>query len=474
MRINHNIAALKTANVLNRNNKAMIGCTERLSSGYKINKAADNPAGMAISRKMKTQIQALERASDNAADGISVIQTAEGALSETQSIIQRMRELAVQSANGTNTDEDRATIQQEIEELKKEVNNIAKTTEFNTKSLLDGSCDRKSFSTNESTSLLYLSDGVDVKDYSLEITKNPSKAVVQGASAINTTDAMPGGTINVNGIDITIEAGSSLAEAFEKIRTTCENANIEVAVVNTSGESVGLGEADSRLQFSSVEYGASKTVEIKSDSSALLNFFGLTNASLTASGEDAKVTLGDGFSKTATVSVDGDVATITDFNGFKMKIRIDEFTLAAGETSKATTISVLDAGPLTLQVGAAEGDSMELRIPAVTTETLAISNINLGTSEGASSAISALDGALTEVSKVRAKLGAYQNRLEHSITNLDNAGINLSEALSRIEDTDMAEEMTKYTQYNVLVQASTSMLSQANELPQQVLSLLQG
>lgn len=474
MRINHNIAALKTAKILNRNNNAMVSSTERLSSGYKINKAADNPAGMAISRKMRTQIQALERASDNAADGISVVQTAEGAIGEIQSIIQRMRELSVQAANGTNTDDDRETIQQEITELKNEINNIAKTTEFNTKSLLDGSCDRKSFSTNESTSLVYLSDGVDIKDYTLTITGNPAKAELIGASAVDTTAAVPEGTINVNGIDIHIKAGSTMDEVYETIRTSCEKANIEVSLVDNSGQSVAVGTKDAMLQFASVECGSSKQITITSDSKDLLDHLGLTNTSLTAKGEDAKVSLGDGFSTTATTSVSGDIVTITDLNGFKMKIRVDENTVSAGQPSVETKISVLDAGPMTLQVGAAEGNTMELRIPAVTTETLGITNINLATQDGASEAISTLDDALTEVSKIRAKLGAYQNRLEHSITNLDDAGLNLTEALSRIEDTDMAAEMTKYTQHSVLVQASTSMLSQANELPQQVLSLLQG
>ncbi|MDO5291174.1 MAG: flagellin [bacterium] len=474
MRINHNIAALKAANTLNRNNNAMVSATERLSSGYKINKAADNPAGMAISRKMKTQIAALDRASGNAADGVSVIQTAEGAISEVQSIVQRMRELAVQAANGTNTQEDRQTIQQEISQLKEEINSISTKVEFNTKKLLDGSVDRVSYSSNDNVNLIYLSDEVDVQDYNITVTKNPEKANLEAEKAISTTGTCPGGSLTINGVTVTIEAGSSVSDIFETLRNGAEASNIEVSMVGADGAPASVDTAGAKLQFSSIEYGSSKSVEISSGSNELLEYLGLTNTSLTARGEDAGVSLdrANGFSSTATAKVNGDIATITDSNGFTMKIRINESTVKVD--AETVTISVKDAGTMKLQIGASEGQTMEVRIPAITTETLGITNLNLSTQDGAQEGIQQLDDALTEVSKVRAKLGAYQNRLEHTITNLDSSSLNLTDALSRIEDTDMAAEMTKFTQYQVLVQAGTSMLSQANELPQQVLSLLQG
>ncbi|MDO5518915.1 MAG: flagellin [bacterium] len=474
MRINHNIAALKAATTLNRNNNAMVSATERLSSGYKINKAADNPAGMAISRKMKTQIAALDRASGNAADGVSVIQTAEGAINEVQSIVQRMRELSVQAANGTNTPEDRQTIQQEIVQLKEEINSISEKVEFNTKKLLDGSIDRVSYSSSDNANLVYLSDEVDIQDYKITVSKNPEKAKLEAEEAVKTAETCPGGVLMINGVSVTIQPGSSVTEVFETIRNGAEATNIELSMVGADGNPADIETAGAKLQFTSVEYGSNKSVEISSGSNELLDYLGLTNTSLKANGENAAVSLDrtKGFSSTATTNVNGDIATITDSNGFTMKIRIDESTVTAGP--ETITISVKDAGPMKLQIGASEGQTMEVRIPAITTETLGVTNLNLSTQEGAQEGIKQLDDALTEVSKIRAKLGAYQNRLEHTITNLDSSNLNLTDALSRIEDTDMAAEMTKFTQYQVLVQAGTSMLSQANELPQQVLSLLQG
>ena len=180
MRINHNISALKANNQLARTNKLLDASLERLSSGYRINSAADDSAGLAISEKMRTQIAGLEQASRNASDGISVIQTAEGALIEVESMLQRMRELSVQSANGIYTTEDRIAIQAEIDQLNEEITRISETTEFNTMTLLDGNIDRKSFSSNNSVTLISLSDTVSVGDYGIQITQDARQAVIVG------------------------------------------------------------------------------------------------------------------------------------------------------------------------------------------------------------------------------------------------------------------------------------------------------
>lgn len=174
MRINHNISALKTNNILGKNNKALEKSLERLSSGYRINCAADDAAGLAISQKMKTQIAGLNQAARNASDGISVIQTAEGALIEVEEMLQRMRELSVQAANGSNTDDDRKALQDEVEQLKAEINRISDTTEFNTKKLLNGTVDRRSYSDNANVKLISLSDTVNVKSYTFEVEKEAS------------------------------------------------------------------------------------------------------------------------------------------------------------------------------------------------------------------------------------------------------------------------------------------------------------
>lgn len=472
MRINHNIAALKANNNLGINTNSLDKSLERLSSGYRINRAADDAAGMAISRKMKTQITALEQASRNAADGVSVIQTAEGALTEVHSMLQRMRELAVQSANDTMTDEDRKSIQNEIDQLNSEIQRISDTTEFNTKTLLDGTRDRKSFSDSPSVTLENLSDEVDVKEYSMKVTGNPSQASITGEGQIGAGTA-PAGTLNINGVDIAIKQGESMDTIFESIRNVCDSLNITVGAVDALGNTVSAG-AGSSLYFQSQGFGSTEKVEIQCDNPELLAHLGLTNDTLDAQGIDGTVTLGEGFSKTATAVVKGNQVTVTDSNGFKMVISIAGDTIPEAETEKNVKINVLSAGPLTLQIGAAADQTMSIRIPKVNPETLGMADLNLETVSGAEEGIAKVDNAITEVSRVRAKLGAYQNRLEHTIANVDESSLNLDEALSRIEDTDMAKEMTKYTQANVLVQAGTSMLAQANERPQSILALLQG
>ena len=184
MRINHNIPALKTNNILGKNNSALEKSLERLSSGYRINCAADDAAGLAISQKMKTQIAGLNQASRNASDGISVIQTAEGALIEVTEMLQRMRELSVQAANGTSTDSDRLQLQAEVDQLKDEINRISETTEFNTKKLLDGTVDRRSYSSDADVELISLSDSVNVRDYTFKLGDDAAQQAVLVGGAI--------------------------------------------------------------------------------------------------------------------------------------------------------------------------------------------------------------------------------------------------------------------------------------------------
>ena len=248
MRINHNIPALKANNQLSRTNKLLDASLERLSSGYRINSAADDSAGLAISEKMRTQISGLEQASRNASDGISVIQTAEGALIEVESMLQRMRELAVQSANGIYTTEDRIAIQAEIDQLNAEITRISETTEFNTMTLLDGNIDRKSFSSNNSVSLISLSDTVEVGDYAIKITQDARQAVIVGNVIADLGDdddpdgvpyttttrritASEAGSINVNGETIRVNEGDTIDEVFQKLRDACDNVNINVFAI---------------------------------------------------------------------------------------------------------------------------------------------------------------------------------------------------------------------------------------------------
>lgn len=519
MRINHNISALKANNQLARTNKLLDASLERLSSGYRINSAADDSAGLAISEKMRTQISGLEQASRNASDGISVIQTAEGALIEVESMLQRMRELAVQSANGIYTTQDRIAIQAEIDQLNEEITRISETTEFNTMTLLDGNIDRKSFSSNNSVSLVSLSDTVEVGNYAIRITQDARQAVIVGnavdldgeTTATRKITEDEAGSINVNGETVTVNVGDTVDEVFQKLRDACDNVNINVFAaldgqtpstddnLELAGYNSRALEDDNTLVFVSRDYGSDQKITIHCDKPGLSELLGLTVAGAEAIGIDAKAEIdltvdGTLFKNTATVSIRGNKVTVSDRNNFKMVFEVDPGTVETtfsdkkisspsaspadpadptGGTATGIVVSVLDAGPMDLQIGANEGQIMSVRIPKVTPQTLGVDKVNIGTADGAQNAIALLDIAINEVSAIRSKLGAYQNRLEHSISNLDVTSENMTESLSRIEDVDMAEEMAEYTQKNVLAQAGTSMLAQANMRPQNVLSLLQ-
>ena len=470
MRINHNISALNACNILGKTNKRLDASLERLSSGYRINRAADDAAGLAISEKMKTQIAGLEQASRNASDGISVIQTAEGALVEVETMLQRMRELSVQASNGVNTDEDRAALQDEIDQLKDEINRVSTTTEFNTKKLLNGTVDRRSYSDHANVELISLSDSVNSGDYTMKIGEAPQSAEIYTTFG---TSGITAGKISINGgTEIEVTDGQTLESVYSAIRTAGEAANVQVIPVKKEVNAEGKTEyvettidKAEGLHFVTDDRGTDAKLEIYCEDAALADALGLETKNI-ATGVNSTVKLLDGFNSTATVSVNGEYVTIKDLDDFEMKFKVMS---AAGEV----TVSVLDAGPMHLQIGANEGQDIEVRIPRVDTDTLEISDINVCTQEGAQHAITCFETAINQVSSIRAKLGAYQNRLEHAINSLDVATENLTESLSRIADTDMAKEMAQMTQQQVLSQAGTSMLAQANERPQNVLQLLQ-
>ena len=515
MRINHNISALKANSQLARTNKLLDSSLEKLSSGFRINRAADDSAGMAISEKMRTQIAGLDQASRNASDGISVIQTAEGALTEVEAMLQRMRELSVQAANGTYTTADRQAIQTEINQLNEEIQRISDTTEFNTMTLLDGNIDRKSYSDNNKVKLVSLSDAVSIGDYQIKLKQDARQAVVIGEKIPSDIDkatrkiaANEVGTITINGQEVKVEENDTIEQVFDKIKTACDIVDVNVAAVSNTEKldydnysdmagdvSTQIDKDTSFLVFVSVGYGSNEKVEVNCDNAELAKLFGLSTAKATGRGVDAEaeVIVDDNsqFENTATVIVDGNIVTVTDRNDFKMTFEVEPGTVGTtfndykiGDTNTSDlvedkgspediTVSILDAGPMDLQIGANAGQTMTVRIPKVNPETLGIDKVNVLYDEGAQKAISLLDAAVNEVSAIRSKLGAYQNRLEHSISNLDITSENMTESLSRIADVDMAEEIANYTQKNVLAQAGTAMLAQANQRPQTILSLIQ-
>ncbi|TCT11624.1 flagellin [Natranaerovirga pectinivora] len=472
MRINHNIPALKSLHQLSKTNSSLDRTLERLSSGLRINRASDDAAGLAITQKMDTQVRGLDQAKRNAMDGISMIQTAEGALAEVHAMLQRIRELSVQVSNGTYDANDRRAVQDEVNQLKDEILRISQNIEFNERKLLNGDIDRRAFPDNETVAqIVSLSDAVKPGSYELTINENAKKAAIVGVvSTIGGPQVVEAGTINLNGEEIKIEATDTAEIVFNKLRSVAETIGANLVAYNGDVAQQFEFGTGMKLVFEMKEYGSEYELDLNTSNTTLLNGLGLSIGKVI--GLDAKAsinTAGSDFLTTATVSSNGNVVTVTDINGFEMKFEAQED--AAG---KSTVVNVLNAGPLNLQIGANEGQTMEIRIQNLSPKAIGIDKINLSTAAGAQKAISTLDSAINMISSVRSKLGAYQNRLEHTVANLGVAGENMTASLSRILDADMAYEMSEYTQKSVLAQAGTAMLAQANQRPQSILQLLQG
>lgn len=456
MKINHNLSAIIANNQLLKAENRVADSVQRLSSGLKINVAADDPAGMAISQKMRTQIRGLSRSSDNAMDGISLIETAEAALGELHSVLQRARELSVQSANEVYALEDRESIQAEIDSLLKEVDRISRDTEFNKTKLLDGSLDQRGYTDKEAVKVTTYSSFVPIQQYKLTVTAPAEKAQITTGAPVEIDDPLLAGSFAINGETVNFSVGDTADDVYTKIRNLGNIVGVDVTKDDSGNMVFTAKESGSRTGFS-----------IKASTDDLTAALGITTKE--AEGKDAELSLGDGFEKTATYTADGDYITITDLNGFSMSIRTDSDRITE---DLDTTIDIMDVGNLILQVGANEGQTMTVKIPCVDVDSLHLTHINVCSTRGAGEAIGRLDEAIAMVSNVRGQLGAFQNRLEHAVTSLDSAEENLTAALSRIEDVDMAEEMTEYTQSSVLQQAGISVLAQANDLPQMVLQLL--
>jgi flagellin len=367
MRINTNIAALNSYNQLKNTQSNLTKSLQKLSSGKRINSAADDAAGLAISEKMKAQTKGLAQAQRNAQDGISMIQTAEGALKESHSILQRMRELSVQASNDTLTTEDRNAISTEIGELKSELTRIADTTEFNGKVLLKGT---------------------------LGVTRAAT------------------GSLNSTAVGL-----SSLSD------------------IDVSGAK------------------ASTTYTIAETAS--------------------DITLDDGSGNSQTISKTGFAAGDTfNFDSLGVKITTDSAYVTGNTAFTGLTVDTTAASGATFQIGANSGQDLSVTISDMSASGLSVDGIQVDSHANANLAIDSLDTAIKSVSSQRSNLGAYQNRLDHTINNLSAAEENLTAAESRISDVDMAKEMMNFTKSQILSQAGTAMMAQANQLPQGVLQLL--
>ena len=452
MVVQHNMTALNANRNLGVTCGVLAKSTEKLSSGYKINRAGDNAAGLAISEKMRGQIRGLNRASDNAEDGISMIQTAEGALSETHSIIQRMRELAVQAASDTNTEDDRTQIQNEINQLTEEVDRIANTTEFNTKKLING--DRKG--------------AVNQKEGTAKVEGTFANSLV---SIDLTEESEVSDPMDENEGNYTVAEAMKYAKSSDVIRieflkdVSAEDFD-ETQHVKITSLFGSQGDDNDKISFSKAE----KKITLSGELFYLTAEDDDTSSKVIKDedGEDVGITI-----NTAENVADGDEA-----QGKGVIKAGDVITITLGE-AVLTEPSETGKDAFRLQVGANASQEIKLGINSMRTQDLDIADkvsgeaLDITTQAGASMAVEAYDMAIQKVSTERAKLGATQNRLEHTIANLDTSSENLQAAESSLRDTNMAEEMTVYSKSNILQQAGQSMLAQANQSTQGVLALLQ-
>ena len=474
MVVQHNLTAMNSNRMLGLTQSSQAKSTEKLSSGYKINRAADDAAGLSISEKMRKQIRGLTQASANAEDGISTVQTAEGALNEVQDMLQRMNELAVKASNGTNSENDRTYIQNEIEQLTTEIDRVAETTKFNETYLLKGDKDAvKGYSytygkataenaaicgklnttaTGSNTGLRVKveTDGTASAEASklqnelLKALQKSGARITVAAGATSTANA----AISVDGYDI---------DADGKVSKDGKATNIKLTLTGTASNTSTVAKSDTVTLDSGAVTTAAKTDRVayydkdgnKISENALANYF---------------------------------TANAAGTNGTKLKdaTLYDEFRnkiTTIGNTDVTATKDQVGSLKLSLHVGAdaTSNNKIELNLDAMSAKGLGVNGIRVdgATSDNADAAIETIKEAIQKVSTQRSALGAVQNRLEHTISNLDNVVENTTSAESAIRDTDMATEMVKYSNNNILSQAGQAMLAQANQSNQGVLSLLQ-
>ena len=393
IKMGYNVSAMIANNSLRMNDNKVSTALERLSSGYKINHAKDNAAGLAIARRMNAQIRGLELAEQDAKDVESIVEIADGALAEVHDMLQRMNELSVKSATGTISDADRDAIQAEVKQLKEEITRIGQTTEFNGQKLFDGSFDLKGYTDNNISKIDFYSDNVESGKYDASFKFSYKD--------VTTTDA--------DGNTVTTRVDTST-----------------VSLVNERGETI----PSTHLEYSADE-----------------------------------------------ICIEGE-------NGFEIRVGVDPEWVVDGKLDyDKVNAAVADPwememnltgiGAMTMQIGANEGQTIDIRIPELNLLNCGIKYTDLSTQKGAEQALNEITGAIAYVSEMRSRMGAYQNRLGHTESNLSTSGENMTAAYSRIMDTDMATEMTNFTNLQVVSQAATAMLAQANERPAQMLQLLQ-
>ena len=494
MVVQHNLMAMNSNRMLGITNSKQSKATEKLSSGYRINRAADDAAGLSISEKMRKQIRGLTQASTNAQDGISAVQTAEGALNEVQDMLQRMNELAVQAANGTNSENDRSYIQSEIDQLVSEINRVSETTKFNETYLLKGDTTgttkaahhEMAFTTASSSIGGYTAIAQSPSDPTLDSMATFTISADQnfGAQAGSSDTVTVAGKSysladykNAQELANAIGSNAKIASALITKSTWTDNFDATIANnaatsisisgagisnANTASDSVGTGVASFAVTgvASGVSGYVSQQLSIEiGNATYTVNLTGLSSNSTAADVADeiVKSLRGEGVDAS---SEGGNITinTVADET---------EITLTA---AKKSSMQVLD-----LHVGADSNseNKIKMEIESLDSQSLGVQGLSVQTAIDATQAIDTIADAIQQVSKQRSTLGAIQNRLEHTINNLDNVVENTTSAESQIRDTDMATTMVEYSNNSILLQAGQAMLAQANQSNQGVLSLLQ-
>ena len=530
MRIQNNIPALNTFRQMGINTSGTARALEKLSSGFRINRAGDDAAGLAISEKMRAQVRGLNRASANAQDGISLIQSAEGALQESQAILQRMRVLSLQAANDINQESERQAIQDEINQLTREIDRISATTEFNGMTILDGSLQNGMFISAASgfniSSLSIVPNFDDVTGASS--IKNSLTAIAVTTAGVNydmtfnfalsneadvdgitngLTDSDVAGTFLNIEINDYIRIAAGLTEDQTSIQVAINAGesgaviagNVRDALAIALGNDFTITATGARLNITHNfvgDFGADAlTFELEGNATEI--FTEGWSEGLGTSGTDVVIELNGGsgnveFSEARNNNflfqgngseVDGTTITLRGRDSIALLFVEDamesadvafSFRVSDAARLSGAIISIAQGTELTLQIGANVGYAQTMRVDvmSVSATSLGIGELSMMTHADAQNAVSALDTALQLISDQRAALGAVQNRLEHTIANLDTVAENLQESESRIRDVDIAKEMMNFTKFSILTQASQAMMAQANNLPQGVLQLL--
>ncbi|KAB1509886.1 flagellin [Photobacterium damselae] len=510
--INTNVTAMTAQRNLNSASNSVADSMAKLSSGLRINSAKDDAAGLQISNRLTNQSNGLNVAVRNANDGVSMAQTAEGAMQESSKIMERMRELALQSANGSNSDKDREAMQKEMGQLQEEMNRIADTTSFGGQNLLDGSFGEKSFqigaNSNETQSLglMDVSSHALGRDYK-NLNAGPNNVEVLGGTSTGDSSF----SLNINGENQTIAISKDMkAEDLQnKINNISGVSDVNVSEIESkeavaseaavSGLAIdGDGTITFKIDNSDEADGSDeKTISLvaadltdKSTLEAKLNAAGMTNVTLTANddgkgfaieradGKDVAIKHikddGAGTGATANISVNGDAATAVgdteatatadagseaeaggfnlDFSAMKLETSITSISYSTTKIDNST-------------------DAADMAIGTETT-TESVASLDLSTQEGAQNAIDVLDSAMEQIDSKRAEIGAFQNRMNHTMSNLVNINENVAASNSRIKDVDFASETVNMTKGQILQQAGTSILAQAKQIPQSALSLL--